>query len=111
LHRECKEEAVMLLKSEVKQIFEESGGSYGPGRICGVLRLAGHKASYRKIGRYMSEMKLNSVHNRHRQKNRSLTDSRCSRGEGYPNLLIGQTFDKPGRVLSSDITYLKSSEG
>ncbi len=54
-------------------------------------------------------MGLNSVHNRHRT--RSLTDSRKARGDGYPNLVRGQSFDAPGMAVCSDITYLKSAEG
>jgi putative transposase len=96
-------------KKEIKRIFIESCGTYGPGRICGVLRKDGHKASYRKVSEYMAEMGLNSIHNRHRT--RSLTDSRKARGKGYPNLVKGQTFDKPLTAVCSDITYLKSGEG
>jgi putative transposase len=97
------------LKTEIKRIFDESGGSYGPDRICGVLRKTGRKASYPKISRLMAEMNITSIHNRH--KTRSLTDSRKSRGDGYPNLVRGQTFDKPGMAVCSDITYHKSGEG
>ena len=57
----------------------------------------------------MSEMGLSSVHNRHRS--RSLTDSRKSRGEGYPNLLKGLALERPYQAVCSDITYLKSGEG
>lgn len=97
------------LKARIKRIIEESGGTYGPERICGVLRGGGRKASYRKISGHMAEMGLVSVHNRH--KTRSLSDSRKARGEGYPNLVRGQTFDKPGEAVCGDITYLKSGEG
>jgi putative transposase len=107
--RERCEKQKTTLKKEIKRIFEESDGTYGPDRICGILRKAGQKVSYGKISGYMSEMKLSSVHNRHR--NRSITDSRKSRGEGYPNLVKGQTFDKPYQAVCSDITYLKSGEG
>ena len=96
-------------KAIVRKIFEESGGTYGPGRICGELRKRGQKASYERISGYMSEMGLSSIHNRHRS--RSLTDSRKARGEGYPNLVAGQNFDKPYQAVCSDITYLKSGEG
>ena len=97
------------LKAEVKRIFDESGGTYGPDRICGILRKNGRKASYGKISGYMAEMGLSSIHNRH--KTRSLTDSRKARGDGYPNLVRGQTFDTPYTAVCSDITYLKSGEG
>jgi putative transposase len=98
------------LKTEIKRIFDESGGSYGPDRICGVLRRKGQKASYGKISGYMAEMSLSSVHNRNK-KSRSLTDSRKSRGEGFPNLVRGEIFDSPGMAVCSDITYLRSGEG
>ena len=97
------------LKETIKEIFDESGGTYGPDRVCGELRKRGRKASYKKISRYMSEMGLSSIHNRHRS--RSLTDSRGARGEGYPNLLEGQTFEMVYQAVCSDITYLKSGEG
>jgi putative transposase len=106
---ERREEEKKNKKATIKKIFDDSGGTYGPDRICGELRKRGHKASYKKIGRYMSEMGLSSIHNRHRS--RSLTDSRKARGEGYPNLVAGQIFDKPYQAVCSDITYLKSGEG
>jgi len=104
--RKAKKEA---LKTKIKRIFEESEGSYGPGRICGLLRKANEKASYGRINGYMCEMGLSSVHNRHRT--RSLTDSRKSRGEGYPNLVRGESIEMVYQAVSSDITYLKSIEG
>jgi len=107
--REQRREERETLKKEIRLIFDESGGTYGPDRICGVLRKNGRKASYRKISGHMADMKLSSVHNRH--KTRSLTDSRKSRGDGYPNLVRGQTFEKPRMAVCSDITYLKSDEG
>jgi len=98
------------LQLGVRRIFDESGGTYGARRICGILRRDGIRASFRKIRAYMLEMGLNSVHNRHKR-HRSLTDSRGSRGEGYDNLLFGKALDKPRMAVSSDITYLKSGEG
>jgi len=106
---EEREKAKETMKSGIKRIFVESGGTYGPDRICGVLRKNGYRASYGKISGYMADMGLQSVHNRH--KTRSLTDSRKARGEGYPNLVRGQTFDRPYQAVCSDITYLKSGEG
>ena len=98
------------LKKEIKRIFDESGGEYGPDRICGILRKNGYKASYKKASEYMAEMKLVSVYNRHK-KSRSLTNSKKARGEGYPNLVRGNIFTMPRQVVCSDITYLKSGEG
>jgi len=107
--RERREEEKAKKKAEIKKIYDESEGTYGPDRICGVIRRNGGKASYGVISSYMAEMGLQSVHNRH--KTRSLTDSRKSRGDGYPNLVHGQTFDMPYQAVCSDITYLKSGEG
>ena len=107
--RERRAKEKKALKAEIKRIFDESGGTYGPGRICGVLRKNGLKASYRKVSGHMAEMGLESVHNRHRT--RSLTDSRKARGKGYPNLVKGETFKLPRMAVCSDITYLKSGEG
>jgi len=104
-----REEEKKAKKAEIKRIFSESGGTYGPERINGILRKNGRKASYKKTSQYMAEMNLHSVHNRHRA--RSLTDSRKARGEGYPNLVRGQEFTMPYQAVCSDITYLKSGEG
>ena len=104
-----REEEKEAKKAEIKRIFNESGGAYGPERINGVLRRSGRKASYKKTSQYMAEMHLRSVHNRHRT--RSLTDSRKARGEGYPNLVREQEFTMPYQAVCSDITYLKSGEG
>ena len=106
--RERRAKEKKALKAEIKRIFDESGGTYGPGRICGVLRKSGLKASYRKVSGHMAEMGLESVHNRH--KTRSLTDSRKARGKGYSKLVRGQTFELPRTALCSDITYLKSGD-
>ena len=97
------------LKSEINKIFNGSGNTYGPDRICGILRRKGQKASYRKISRIMAEMGLHSIHRRH--KTRSLTDSRKARGEGYLNLVKGKVFKLPYQAVCSDITYLRSGEG
>jgi len=108
--REAREREKDGLKAEIKRLFDESDGAYGPDRICGVLRQTGRTASYSRVSRHMKELGLQSIHNRHK-KTRSLTDSRKSRGDGYPNLVRGQVFDKPRKAVCSDITYLRSDEG
>jgi putative transposase len=107
--REYREKEEQAKKAKIKRIFTESDGTYGPDRICGLIRRSGGKASYKKVSGYMAEMGLKSIHNRHRT--RSLTDSRKARGEGYPNLVRNQKFNMPYRGVCSDITYLKSGEG
>jgi len=107
--RESRAQAKEEMKGEVRRIFTESEGTYGADRVRGELRKGGRKASYGKVSGFMAEMGLESVHNRH--KTRSLTNSTKARGEGYPNLVRGQTFDMPRKAVCSDITYLKSGEG
>jgi len=108
--REAREREKEGLKAEIKRLFEESEGTYGPDRICGVLRQTGCRASYSRVSRYMKGQGLQSIHNRNK-KTRSLTDSRKARGDGYPNLVRGQVFDMPRKAVCSDITYLRSDEG
>jgi len=90
-------------KERVKKIFDDSGGTYGPDRICGVLRNQEHKASYRKVARIMAGLGLSSVHNRHRSK--SLTNSKDTRNKKLPNLVKGKIFTRPYQALASDISY------
>jgi putative transposase len=96
-------------KEKVKMIFNESGGTYGSDRICGIFRKEGAKASYHKVSRIMAELGLSSIHNRHR--NRSLTDSRNARGSNYKNHVRGNIFTMPYQAVCSDISYLKTGEG
>ncbi len=56
----------------------------------------------------MNEQKLYSVHLKYQ---RSLTDSRRARGDGYPNLLKNTEITKPLQALSSDISYIPTNEG
>ena len=107
--REQRRKEKEVRKTEIKRIFDDSGGTYGADRINGIIRKAGGKASYRKTSEYMAEMGLRSIHNRHRT--RSLTDSRKARGENFANLVKDGVFEMPGQALCSDITYLKSAEG
>lgn len=104
--REEKEEAEKKL---VKKIFEEGKGTYGPDRVCGVIRTRGGHMGRDKAKRYMDGMGLSSIHNRRRS--RCLTNSKKSRGDGYPNLLRNEMPIMPRYALSSDITYLRTAEG
>jgi len=93
----------------VQDIFNNGRGVYGIERICGILRTQGKKASFRRVKKVMEDRGLKSVHLRRRQ--RSLTDSRKSRGEGYVNLVRGRVIERPFQVLSSDISYIRTKEG
>jgi len=93
----------------VRKIFDEGRGTYGPDRICGIIRARGGRMGRETVKRYMEDMGLSSCHNRRRQ--RSLTNSKKARGDGYPNLLRKETPIVPRYALSSDITYLRTDEG
>ena len=107
--RKTRETAEITLKERIRKLFDESGGTYGIDRICGILRQMEITASWRKVSRLMKRMGLSSVHNRHRA--RSLTNSKKSRVEGFPNLVRGQTFNHSRQAVCSDISYLKTGEG
>ncbi len=98
------------IRDKVKTVFEKDGkGAYGATRICGCMRRDGWKASYPVVKRVMEEERLKSSHCRRRQ--RSLTDSRKSRGAGFRNLTRGLEITRPFQVLSSDISYVRTGEG
>ena len=107
--KEAKKIAEQSYRDKIRELFEQGRGTYGVDRICGLLRKKGYKASYGRIKRIMEETSLVSVHRRRRQ--RSLTDSRKSRGEGYPNLTKGLEITAPFQVISSDISYIRTDEG
>jgi putative transposase len=108
--REAHERKEMRLKEKIKGEFERSRGTYGPERIAAELRKKGEHLGRIRCAGYMAEMKLDSCHNRHRTK--SLTNSKRSRGEGYPNILRDQEFPiVPQMGVTSDITYLRTGEG
>lgn len=107
--RKCRQAAADIRREKVIAVFNEGQGVYGADRICGVLRRDGGSASYPVVKRIMSQEGLKSCHCRRRQ--RSLTDSRKSRGDEYKNLTKGLEITKPFQVLSSDISYIRTGEG
>ena len=91
----------------IRDIFDESHGTYGADRICGQLRRDGHTASFGRVKRIMQEEGMHSIHLRCQ---RSLTDSRKARGDGYPNILRHKPLVAPFQPLSSDISYIPTAE-
>lgn len=69
---------------KVRNTFVLGEGTYGASRICGKLRQDGFPCSFYKVREYMDIQGLRCIHIRRRQ--RSLTDSRKARGDGYFNL-------------------------
>jgi len=107
--RDIREATAKIYAETVRKIFDESGGSYGVERVCAELRKRGFTASFRRVRDNMADQDLKSIHLRHRQ--RSLTDSSRSRGEGYLNLVHDLETTEPFQVLSSDISYIRTKEG
>jgi len=108
--REERKAREVYVKKRIREEFEKSRRSYGPDRIVMKLRNGGEKIGRRRCATYMRDMRLKSVHSRRRT--RSLTDSRKSRGEGYPNIFRDERFPIVPRMgLVSDITYLRTGEG
>jgi putative transposase len=108
-NKETKAAKEKAYSDKIKEIFDESGGTYGPDRICGILRRQGNKASYGKVARLMAKMGLSSIHNRHRS--RSLTDSRKARDNNYKNLVRDVNINSPYQAVCSDISYIRTDEG
>lgn len=96
-------------EATITKIFTNSVNTYGPDRICGILRRMGYTASYQRVSNIMKNLGLSSIHNRRRQ--RSLTDSRKAKGKVWPNLIYGLKDFKPFQVLTSDISYIRTAEG
>lgn len=108
--REALEKREAHLKKRIKEVFDDSRGTYGPDRITAVLRSRGERIGRKKCAEYMADMHLQSCHNRHRAK--SLTNSKKARGKGYTNILRDQEFPIVPRMgIVSDITYLRTGEG
>ena len=106
---DIREKTAKTYAEMVRKIFDESGGRYGIGRVCAELRKRGFTASFDRVRKVMADQGLKSIHLRRRQ--RSLTDSSRSRGEGYPNLVNELYVTAPFQVLSSDISYIRTKEG
>jgi len=108
--RDSRRERHEAIRNKVLDLFWKEGkGTYGIDRICGCMRRDGMSASYNTVKRVFDEEGLKSVHCRRRQ--RSLTDSRKSRGEELQNLTKDLEINKPFQVLSSDISYIRTEEG
>jgi len=107
--RDIREAATKSYAETIRKIFDESCGCYGVERVCAELRKKGFTASFHRVRDNMAEQGLKSIHLRCRQ--RSLTDSSRSRGDGYPNLIHALEITEPFHVLSSDISYIRTKEG
>jgi putative transposase len=107
--REAREERRRRFDDDVRRVFDSGEGVYGAGRICGMLRKEGIKASFERVSDSMRRQGMKSIHLKRRQ--RALTNSTKARGDGYENLVKGMEIVRPFQVLCSDISYIRTQEG
>lgn len=104
--REAKQKSLV---ETVGRIFTLGQGHYGAERVCGLIRLEGGKASFRKVKRVMDEHGWISSHCKRRS--RGITNSRKARGSEFKNLVKGLEITQVFQVLASDITQISTPEG
>jgi putative transposase len=93
---------------EIKQIHEESRGTYGSPRVLEELKGKGWQVNHKTVERIMQE---NGLQSKTRKKFKQTTDSNHKLPVA-PNLLDRAfTMSKPNLVWVSDITYLPTDEG
>lgn len=90
----------------IREIFEESGGTYGSPRIFQALKRAGWKIGRKRVERIMRENRLKA----RAQK----IYKRCPEVQQHfvrvPNRLVGKQEEGPNEVWVGDITYLKANQ-
>lgn len=97
------------LEETVRRIFKQGKGHYGVERVCGLIRLEGGKASFRKVKVIMDENNWISSHCKH--KSRGTTRGRKARGLDLKNLIKEVEITQPFQALVSDISYIPTAEG
>lgn len=108
-HKEERQKQEERFEALVKQSFRENLGTYGAERICIDLRKMGHKVSRYRVSHIMKKWNLHSVHTPRKQ--RSLTDSRTALDASCPNLIQGIEISHSFQAITSDISYLTTTEG
>jgi putative transposase len=106
-NRRARDEVVLV--AEIREIFEQSGKTYGSPRIHAELRARGRRIGRKRIARLMREQGL--VVPRRKRRLPVTTDSRHAHPIA-PNLL-GQRFEatRPDETWLADITYVATGEG
>lgn len=98
----------MILRKEIKKIFDEHKSRYGVRRITKELRKRGYRYNRKRVTRIMQKEGLQVVQ---KQKYRATTNS-CGNRNIFPNLLSKKSkASYPGEILVSDITYIPTEEG
>lgn len=100
--------AEVTLSKEIREIFAESGDTYGSPRVLRELRRRGRKTSKRAVARSMRGMGLTPPRAIHRCR----TTERDKTHPVAPNLLARDfTAQRPNERWVTDITYVWTDEG
>jgi len=97
-----------VLTEKIKEIHQQSRGTYGSPRIHAALNKAGETCGLNRVARLMSEQQLEATK---RKKYVATTDSKHSLpiAENYLNRVF--EAEKPNEVWLADITYIWTDEG
>ena len=96
------------LLGEIKEIHEESYGTYGSPRVFAELRVRGHQVGENRVARVM---RMNGITARMKRRFRSTTDSRHDLPVA-PNVLDRRfSVEGPNQTWVTDITYVWTLEG
>ena len=100
------ENAVLLEK--IEQIYKQKHGIYGSPRITHELNKKGFQCSRPRVARIMAK---NNIAAKTKRKFKTTTNSKHDYSIS-PNLLKREfTVEKPNKVWTSDITYIRTQEG
>lgn len=91
------------LLSQIRQIFDASGGYYGSPRIHGVLSQRGIRVGKKRVCRLMREANLQA---KSWKPDRSKAGTRRFFGE-LPNRQLGLSTTRPDQIWVGDVTYIK----
>ena len=96
------------LKERIRQIHQESRGTYGAPRVHIELREEGTRVSRKRVARLMQEAQLQGVHRRKWVR----TTQRERYGRPAPDL-VDRNFDasEPNRLWVADVTYVPTWTG
>jgi putative transposase len=103
-----REQANVVLLSEIRKVFADNNGNYGSPRVYRDLRTAGVSCGKEHVERLMREDGLRA---KHVKKFKVTTDSKHSMPVA-PNVLAGRfEWGRPNQAWVGDITYIPTDEG
>ena len=103
--QECKRQKLLL---RIREVFDESRGTYGSPRVYEQLRAEGFNCNHKTVERLMRK---NGLHARPKKRFKNTTDSNHTL-EVSPNLLEQDfTVQVMDEVWVSDLTYVATNEG